>query len=853
MKTLLHEGWTVRATAGPVPGQVRGRQLPAAVPGVVTLDLMAAGLVPDPYLDDNELAHGWIARTCWSYQTTFATGPLAEGERLDLVCAGLDTVATIRVNGTVIGSTANMHRTYRFDLRDALAAGSNTLTVDFKAPLDAAEELSEAIGPRPRNGAHPFNAIRKMACNYGWDWGPDLPTVGIWRSIWLHRWERVRIAAVRPLTAVELPRSGEPDAGSDPRAADATSPRKAAGTADVYVDLEWADPGDSPVSLTAAVAGTETTIEVEPGSATATARLTVPSVELWWPAGYGAQPLYDLDVAVWAAAADREETGRVADRWRSRVGFRSVELDTRPDERGARLGFVLNGRAIQVRGANWIPDDCFPSRITAQRYRGRLEQARDANINLIRIWGGGIFESQDFYDAADELGILVWQDFLLACAAYAEEEPLRGEITHEARQAVTMLSRHPCRAVWSGGNENIWGHEDWGWKEPLGAKTWGARYYYETFPATVAELDPMIPYMAGSPWSLGYDVHPNDPRYGSMHVWDVWNQKDYPRYRDHQPQFVAEFGFQGPPTWSTLTRSVTRRPLRTDSPLLAAHQKGGDGMGKLERSLAAHFPVPASARDWHWATSLNQARAVAFGIEYWRSLTPACRGTIVWQLNDCWPAISWSVIDGDGHLKPSWYALRRAYADRLLTVQPLPGNGGLAAVAVNDGSSPWTVRASVTRQDFFGTVQASAMLEVTALPGQRALMSIPADLASPGRAAEEVLVVEGQGERALWFFSDDEKLMLPEPSVSARVEAAPDGYNIVLQASSLQRDVAVLADRLDPDAVCDDMLITLLPGESRSVRVRSARRLDPQALVGPFVLRSANQLAHPESTPESED
>ena len=858
-QTWFTEGWTVRATAGPVPEGVKDRRVIATVPGCVSTDLLAAGLLPDPYIGENEALHAWVGRSGWCYQTTFAARAPGPGERADLVCLGLDTVATVRLNGRVVAQTANMHRSYRFDVRDVLAEGQNELTIEFEAPVDAAERMSNELGARPDNSAHPFNAIRKMACNYGWDWGPDLATAGIWRPIGLHRWRQARIVSVRPVVSVEV--GGDGVAG-DPRAADASAPRWARGLVEVHVDLERG-PGDDAelaLELEASVGGQSVTCVVPPGDDKAVLSLAAGQVELWWPAGYGRQPLYDLEVTLRpatgtaAAGGPVGGAGTVLDQWKGRIGFRSVELDTRPDERGARLGFVVNGRAVQVRGANWIPDDCFVTRVGRDRYRARLEQAKQANINLLRVWGGGIYESEDFYSSADELGLLVWQDFMLACAAYAEEDPLRSEIVAEAREAVTRLCRHPSLAAWSGSNENIWGHEDWGWKEVLGDKTWGAAYYYEIFPAIVGELDPGRPYMAGSPWSLGYDAHPNDARFGSMHVWDVWNRKDYVAYREHQPQFVAEFGFQGPPMWPTLSRALTARPLRLESPELAVHQKAADGMEKLARSLDAHFAAPRSFEDWWWATALNQARAVALGVEYWRSLVPPCRGTIVWQLNDCWPVISWSLVDGDGRRKPVWYALRRSYADRLLTVQPgwdapdaeaLARGGPLVVVAVNDGADNWSTTFEVTRQDFFGKVKAAQTLRLSAVSGERASSTIDQDVATSEDPAREVLVVTGEdGQRAMWFYAPDKDLALPEHALDLKVEAAGDGYDVAVSASSLQRDVALLADVVDPGASVDEMVFTLLAGESRRLHVCSAQRLSPESLAQPSVLRSANQLRY---------
>ena len=408
--------------------------------------------------------------------------------------------------------------------------------------------------------------------------------------------------------------------------------------------------------------------------------------------------------------------GERLDGWAHRTGLRSVVLDTTLDEVGARMGFVVNGRRILARGVNWIPADCFVSRVGRADYERGLSHAVDANVNLVRVWGGGTYEDDHFYDVADEIGLMVWQDFAFACAAYAEEEPMRSEVEAEAREAVTRLCRHPSLVIWNGCNENLWAFEDWGWKEPLGGRTWGSGYYWELFPAIVNELDPTRPYAAGSPWSAWTGAHPNDPRHASVHIWDVWNgQDDYPKYRKYRPHFVAEFGFQGPPAWTTLVRAVHDDPLTPDSPGLLAHEKGVDGLAKMDRWAREHLPVPASMEDWHWATSVNQARAVSLGLNWWRSISPKCEGTVLWQLNDCWPVVSWAVVDGDGRRKPVWYALRRSYSDRLLTVQPEGDN--LVVVMVNDAASTWSAEVSMARMDFWGQVLAQASFTAEAAPG----------------------------------------------------------------------------------------------------------------------------------------
>jgi beta-mannosidase len=787
--------WTVRAVGGTIPADIEGRVFDAAVPGCVHLDLLAAGAIPDPYLEANEAAVQWIGRVDWQYETTLS-GVDGEG-CVDLVAYGLDTVATVEMNGVELARTANMHRTYRFPVTDLLRP-ENGLRVTFRAPVTAAEEAARALGDRPHVNAHPYNALRKMACNYGWDWGPDLATVGIWRPIGLEQWRKVRIAGVRPLV-------------------DGT------GRARVLVDLERSPGYDDPVDVLVEIGTAGAGMRVE--GSTAEVALTVPDARRWWPRGYGEQPLYPVRVSAGEAV------------WTGRIGFRDVALDTSGDERGTRFMLRVNGQPVFVRGANWIPDDAFPSRVGVDRYATRLGQAADANVNLLRVWGGGIYESEDFYSRCDELGILVWQDFPFACAAYAEEEPLRSEVIAEAREAVTRLSAHPSLALWNGGNECVWGYHDWDWLEQLDGRSWGLGYYTGVLPRIVAELDPTRPYAPGSPYSFAAGEHPNDPDHGTMHIWDVWNERDYTTYRRYVPRFAAEFGFQGPATWATLAQA---RALPGD-PALATHQKAEDGAGKLSRGMAGHLPWPRNHADWHWATSLNQARAVALGVEHLRSWWPTCAGSVLWQLNDTWPAVSWSTVDSAGRRKPVWYALRRSYRDRLLTLQPR--DAGLTLVAVNDSAEPWQATAALSRRTFDGTVLAQAELSFL-VPARAALpLPIPTTLSTAADPAREVLVANTGTDRAWWHFAEDVQAALPPQRLSTVLTEVADGYRLTVTAHTFTRDLALLADRVAPDAEVDDMLLTLLPGETAQLTVRTKAALTEADLTGPLVLRSANQLS----------
>ncbi|MEU4190556.1 glycoside hydrolase family 2 protein [Kribbella sp. NPDC026611] len=801
---LTSAAWTVTAIEGPGPAELLGRAVPATVPGEVHTDLLAAGEIPDPFDGANESDLHWIGRTRWSYRTTF--GWTADGnDRQELVAEGLDTVATVTLNGHELGRTANQHRSYRFDVTGALVAGDNELVVEFVGPVTAVEAARAKVGSWPHTNLHPYNELRKMASNFGWDWGPDVATVGIWRPIRIESWSGVRIASVRPLASAD-------------------------GVLKTHVALAWTDTAAEHATVTVEVGGTTESATVKPGWDSVVLTNTVNAVDLWWPRGHGEQPLYDVTVTL----ADHDE-------WTGRVGFRDITVNVAPDSHGTPFVISVNGKPIYVRGANWIPDDAFVTRLNAETYRTSIQDAVDAGMNLLRVWGGGIYESEHFYDSCDELGILVWQDFLFACAAYSEDEPLWSEVEAEAREAVTRLSRHASLAVWNGNNENIWGYVEWGWREPLAGRPWGAGYYLDLLPRIVAELDPRTPYSAGSPYSFDRFIHPNDERHGTMHIWDVWNQVDYTTYRKYQPRFVSEFGFQGPPAWSTLTSVVHDAPLDPYGPEMLVHQKAFEGNLKLERGLGEHLPKWKDIDDWHWTTQLNQARAVAYGIEHFRSLSPLNTGAVVWQLNDNWPVVSWAAVDGHGIRKPLWFALKRVYADRLLTVQPR--DNGLVVAAHNETDEPWSTEVTVTRRSTARGGEVLARERFALEVGARAatLNDLPESVAVAADAAGEYLEVRAGDASAYWYFVEDTKLKLAGDAYTIEVTPTDDGYDVTVTATALAKDLALFPDRLDAAARVDSGLVTLSADESHTFHVTGGKAPE---WIGVPVLRSANDLVN---------
>ena len=855
-----------------------GRRIEADVPGCVHADLIRAGLLPDPYLAANELAARWIGDCHWRYSARFEAGEEVFGAaggpgdaRLDLVFDGIDTLAVVQLNAFKLGRVDNMHATWRFDVRQNLQRGGNRLEMDFPAPLafcrDELKRYQREIGDFPAGGAGanpqlPQHMLRKMHCNFGWDWGPQLVTCGIWRRVRLEVWDSARIASVRP-RIVE------------------TSPDRA--LVEVNVDLEWAQnaaPAAAPRLELELLdpEGRAVASESSDGNAlTVAMHLSLMEPHLWWPAGQGDQPLYALVVSL-----RDPSSGTLLDRTSRRIGLRTFQWITAPDDtptaiggseqrKGATFHLRVNGRRVFCKGANWIPDDCFPHRVSRTRYHRRVQQARDANMNMLRVWGGGIYESDAFYDACDELGIMVWQDFATACSAYPEDDVFKRRFEQEARDNVTRLAGRPSLALWCGGNECIQAVHDWGNEYRRLKKAgygWGKYYWYELFPRIVSELDPGTFYWPNSPWSApegeGAELPPNLENIGDQHIWDVWNgQGDWRNYWSHTPRFASEFGFHGPPSWPTLAAAVPEAQRHWFSETMVLHNKQDGGQQRAIDRARDHFRLPdrpespESFEAMWFVAALNQARAIQAGCQWFRALSPWCGGALYWQLNDCWPVSSWSAIDNDnagvGRPKLLWYATRRFFAPRMCALLPASASPATAGDFASSGTASlpsvylhnafpyaWHSDLHLRLLTFDGQALRELTTPFEVEPGGSKRVMIPGDWPP---AADRLIVAEAEGAaRATWFFARDKELPYPAPEfeLCARLEGARTLLSITAQ--KLVRDLCIFADRLDPAARLNEQLLTLLPGETATLSIEAPRLLSPSELLAPGVIWTANQF-----------
>jgi beta-mannosidase len=800
MKIPLDRDWTFHEVGKP-------EWHPASVPGCVHTDLLSNKLIEDPFWRDNEKRLQWIGKTDWEYTTTFNVTPeILARENIQLVFEGLDTYADVSLNGASLLSADNMFRTWRANAKPLLKEGANSLLIRFRSPINEIlpimAKMDYELPAGNDQGEKTSPHTRKAPYQYGWDWGPRFVTSGIWRPVYLEVWDTARIDDAHLVTMMVVNGNATIAAHVE---VDSTADTKAM----IFIEN----------SKTMAVVSKQE-VQLRQGANRHSLAFGIPNAALWWPNGLGSQPLYTFKVRV-------EIGGKTVDEIVRRIGIRSLELRQEKDQIGKSFMFVVNGIPVFAKGANWIPADSFPTRITHAKYRHLLESVRDANMNMLRVWGGGIYERDDFYDLCDELGILVWQDFMFGCSLYPGDQAFLDNVRHEAIDNVKRLRNHPSIAVWVGNNEMESGWFHWGWKKQYPAKLWDdyLKVFYGVLPEVCKSLDPSRSYWPSSPSSNLEDDNESQ-KLGDLHYWQVWHAAaPFTEYEKQFPRFMSEYGFQSFPQIETVATYTDASERNITSPVMLAHQRHPRGNQLIREYMLREYPEPKDFESFLYVSQVLQAEGIKIGAEHLRRIRPHNMGSLYWQLDDCWPVASWSSIDYTGRWKALQYYSRRFYSNVLVMARE--EDSKLNVFVVSDRTQPVAAQLKLSVMDFNGQTlwDQQQSIEVQSLKS-KSYLTVPRTTLLEGRdrKAMFVFVELTSGGRTLstnsYFFEPFKNLTLPLPKLDVQVMAQRGGFKLKVSTDKFAR--AVYLSSPYPGSFVDNYF-DLIPGRTVEVEFRAAK------------------------------
>ncbi len=808
----LADGWRFRQALA--PGDKDPGWLKAQVPGDVHLDLLANKKIPDPFYRDNESKLQWIEKAGWDYTLDFDADPgLLQRRNIDLVFDGLDGQCQVFLNGKLILTANNAFRVWRVPVKGILRAGKNSLWVSFPSAFAAADAAAATDPWFSKTQVAAKTYIRKPAYEYGWDWGPRFVTSGITHPVRVEGWDVARIADFSV---------HERDITTGVAHIDAEVEINAAQPHEEKINLSY-DDGTKEIFLARKV-------QLHTGPNTIDFPIEIQNPKLWYPAGYGAQSLYNF-------TAQLDGKGVGIDQRKLRIGLRSIVLDRHPDQWGRSFQLLVNGIPVFAKGADVIPFDSFPNRVTTAQYRRILESARDANMNMIRHWGGGYYESDEFYSICDELGLMVWQDFMFGNDWQPGTYDFKLNIEAEAGDQIRRLRNHPSIVLWCGNNETEiafnWGDRS---KLPPDVRLQMWQDYLTEFSGilarAVARFAPETPYWPSSP-SADYEALNDHYQSGDQHDWSVWHGRvPFSEYEQHHWRFVTEYGFQSFPEWRTI-ESFTEPADRTSifTPILLDHQKNNEGNSIITDYLARDYPQPKDFKSFLYVSQVLQAEGIKIGAEYHRRSRPETMGSIFWQLNDCWPVASWSSIDYFGRWKALQYYTRRFYAPVL--VSPHLDPSAVNIHVVSDKTEPITGTLRVRLMDFNGKVLIDENRELKVLPlSSHIALSWPlAKITEAGAwdtskvfvVAE--LVAEGKTlSRNLIYLAPTKAIQLIPAHLTTQLTGANGEYALQISSPVLARSVHISFGELDA-ALADDYF-DMLPGETVSIPIHAQASLE---------------------------
>jgi beta-mannosidase len=787
----LNQGWSLYIDSDDTTIQV-------VVPGMVQSDLFLAGRIEDPFFGNNEADLQWIGEREWEYSKRFLPDPkLFDQEKIHLIFGGLDTYASIWLNDQLILETDNMFRTYSAEVKSLLRMGENKIRVKFYPPDSINKAKSKQL-PFSLPEERAFS--RKAPYQFGWDWGPVFVTMGIWKPVTLEGWSKVRLLShtVHSKMIDSL-------------------------KADLELELEIESTMDRAFKLQLALKGyklIDTFVTLKKGVNAVKVPFQIEKPERWWPNGMGKQHLYSLDLQLFDGSASfiKREI---------RTGLRTINLVQEPDDIGESFYFEVNGQPVFIKGANYIPEDNFPVRYSRSKTRKLLSDAVAVNMNMIRVWGGGIYPNDDFYELCDSLGLMVWQDFMYACTMYPYDESFLKNAEEEANQQVNRLRKHPSLAIWCGNNEISEGFHNWGWERNLNwsnkdrDEIWKGylQLFEEILPKVVNVNDPFRPYWPSSP-STGWG-RAESLELGDVHYWGVWwGEEPFSMYEKKVGRFHSEYGFQAMPNIESIARYTTADEKYLRSPMLEAHQKHPRGTELIDTYMRRDFPVPDSLEEYVYVSQLLQAFGIIKAIEAHRRNMPVTMGTLYWQLNDCWPVTSWSSIDYYGKWKALHYSLKDAFAPMMISISK--ENDSFRVYVINDKNESIKARLEIDLKAMDGRILRSFTEPVIINAGTATMVksiskSELLTAIDPQTAFLHHRLMIGNEKIAekLYYFVSPKDLKLEIETPQLEFKAVNQNVELVISSHSLIKNLMLSCN--DVDGSFEDNYFDLIPGENRIV------------------------------------
>jgi len=789
--------------------------LQTSVPCSIFNSLIEAGQIQRFELNTHPENFSWVSEKPWIYRKIFdVPAELLNCDQVDLVFDGLDTIASIWLNGKLIGKANNMFIPFRFDVTQTLKPRNNSLLVKFEPAIQYAKKLMKRYTYfNDSDFLNPHRVyIRKAQYQFGWDFCPALPGCGIWRPLRLEGTKEARLTELHIRTI-----------DCNPQYADVkiTAKLKTLKTKEFLCK----------VNLSCAEQTAEHKLTFAPGEDSQSTVIRIERPYLWWPTGYGKQHLYQLDCQLLSG-------DEVIDKMQKKIGVRMVKLNRSPDKDGEKFQFEINGQPIFAKGANWIPTSILAGSLTSNDYQKLLHAAANTNINTLRVWGGGYYETKEFYELCDQLGIMVWQDFMFACAYYPDRQWFLTEVKNEASTIIKQLRNHPCLVIWCGNNEIDWMHRTG--KFGKGKKFYGKAIYHQLLPQLVTELDPDRDYIPTTP--IAADNNPNNPNSGTTHQWDIWSGHQPVRQYLCQPQniprFVTEFGLQSLPHIKTIKNFCPIEQLHIGSFPIEKHNYQLDGNSRLYRYVGDLFGTAENLEQLVYLSQITQARAVKTYVEHLRAHNFRNSGVLFWQFNDCCPAISWSAIDATYEPKAIYYYAKRFFSNLLIAVvtewkkpkaSSPPTLQPLNVTIINDSNQPITATLSCRLIDLFANPLDQVAIPFAIAPFSiSALPKLPKEITSPAHPDKSCLrlLMEKNGKKItenLFLYLPDKYIHWPEVEITKHLlKINEKQWKLKLKSNAVAKDVQISTS---VPAQFSDNFIDLIPPDDYEITINSEQTL----------------------------